>query len=115
MLMRSEGPMSDYTGAKLLYPHLPAAETLIADKGYDSDEFRDALAATGITPCIPSKSNRLTQTEYDKELYRTRGRIEIMFGRLMTGAAWPCASTAPLTPFFLRSASLQPSSFGAGR
>jgi transposase len=82
MLMRSEGQMSDYTGAKLLYPHLPAAETLIADKGYDSDEFRDALAAKDITPCIPSRSNRITQTDYDKELYRTRGRIEIMFGRL---------------------------------
>jgi hypothetical protein len=47
--MLSEGQMSDYTGEKLLYPHLPAAETLIADKGYDSDEFRDALAATGTT------------------------------------------------------------------
>ncbi len=27
MLMLSEGQMSDHTGAKLLYPHLPAAET----------------------------------------------------------------------------------------
>jgi len=44
MLMLSEGQMSDHTGAKLLYPHLPAAETLIADKGYDSDEFRVASA-----------------------------------------------------------------------
>ncbi len=33
MLLLSEGHMSDHTGAKLLYPHLPAAETLIADKG----------------------------------------------------------------------------------
>lgn len=55
--------MSDYTGAKLLHPHLPAAGTLIADKGYDSDEFRDALAAKGVTPCIPAKSNRITQAD----------------------------------------------------
>jgi transposase len=82
MLMLSEGQMSDHTGAKLLYPHLPAAETLIADKGYDSDEFRDALAAKGITPCIPSRSNRIADIIYDKGLYKTRGRIEIMFGRL---------------------------------
>lgn len=33
MLMLSEGQMSDHTGAKLLCPHLPAAETPIADKG----------------------------------------------------------------------------------
>lgn len=82
MLMLTEGQMSDHTGAKLLYPHLPATETLIADKGYDSDEFRDTLAAKGIKPCIPSKSNRIVPSIYDKELYRTRGRIEIMFGRL---------------------------------
>jgi hypothetical protein len=35
MLMLSEGQMSDHTGAKLLYPHLPAAETLIADRNAD--------------------------------------------------------------------------------
>ena len=32
--------MNDHTGGKLLYPSLPPPETLIADKGYDSDEFR---------------------------------------------------------------------------
>ena len=74
--------MSDYTGAKLLYPHLPGAQTLIADKGYDSDEFRNALIAKGITPCIPARLNRTAHTNYDKEIYRTRGRIEMMFGRL---------------------------------
>jgi transposase len=82
MLMLSEGQMSDHTGAKLLYPHRPAAETLIADNGYDSDEFADALAAKGITPCIPSRSNRIADIIYDNGLYKTRGRIEIMFGRL---------------------------------
>ena len=82
MLMLSEGQMSDHTGAKLLYPHLPSANMLIADKGYDSDEFRDALAAKGIKPCIPPKINRLDDIRYDKDVYRTRGRIEIMFGRL---------------------------------
>lgn len=82
MLMLSEGQMSDHTGARLFYPYLPAAETLIADKGYDSDEFRHALAAKGIKPCIPPKLNRIAYINYDKGLYRTRGRIEIMFGRL---------------------------------
>ena len=44
-MLLSEGQMSDHTGAKLLYSSLPPAETLIADKGYDSEEFREALAA----------------------------------------------------------------------
>ena len=39
-ILLSEGQMSNHTGAKILYPSLPPAETLIADKGYDSDEFR---------------------------------------------------------------------------
>ena len=67
---------------KAALSHLPAAKTLITDKGYDSDEFRDALAAKGITPCIPSRSNRIADIIYDNGLYKTRGRIEIMFGRL---------------------------------
>ena len=36
--------MSDHMGAALIYPMLPDAGTIIADKGYDSDAFRDALA-----------------------------------------------------------------------
>lgn len=77
--------MSDHTGAKLLYPALPEAEeagTLIADKGYDSDEFRGALEAKGIDPCIPPKRNRRIAIPFDKMLYRQRHKIENMFGRL---------------------------------
>jgi hypothetical protein len=39
--------MSDQKGAALIYPMLPGAEKLIADKGYDSDAFRKALAGRG--------------------------------------------------------------------
>ena len=82
MLMLTEGQMSDHTGAKILYPALPPAKTLIADKAYDSDTFRDALAAKNIEPCIPPKSNRIVQLRYDKGLYKLRHRIENMFGKL---------------------------------
>ena len=37
------GQVSDYTGAAALLGSLPAAEWLIADRGYDADWFRDAL------------------------------------------------------------------------
>ena len=49
--------MSDHTGAKLLYSSLLPADTLIADTGYDSEEFREALAARNIKACIPPKLN----------------------------------------------------------
>ncbi|MDQ0559781.1 transposase [Rhizobium mesoamericanum] len=37
---------------------LPKAKTMLADKGYDADWFRKALADRRITACIPSKANR---------------------------------------------------------
>jgi transposase len=82
MLLLTEGQMSDHTGAKLLYPGLPEAKTLIADKGYDSDEFRDALKARGIKACIPPKINRRKAIPFDKTLYKQRHKIENMFGKL---------------------------------
>jgi transposase len=81
-MLLSEGQMSDHTGAKHLYPRLPSADTLIADKGYDSNEFRQALAARNIEACIPPKRNRKLQHPFDRQLYKTRHKIENMFGRL---------------------------------
>ena len=58
MLLLSEGQMSDYKGAALMIDALPRAKVMLADKGYDADWFRAALAARDIAPCIPSKANR---------------------------------------------------------
>jgi transposase len=44
------GEVSDYTGAAALLGSLPAAEWMIADRGYDADWFRDALKDKGIRP-----------------------------------------------------------------
>ena len=40
--------MSDHTGSRLVLDALPPASTLIADCGYDSTWFREALTAKGI-------------------------------------------------------------------
>ena len=55
---------------------------MIGDKGYDSDEYRAALKAKGITPCLPPRKRRILLTGFDKTLYRQRHKIENMFGRL---------------------------------
>ena len=74
--------MRDYKGAALLLSAMPKAKQLLADKGYDADWFRAALAKRRITPCIPSKANRKTAIPYDALLYKQRHKIENMFGRL---------------------------------
>ncbi|MBR0662199.1 IS5 family transposase [Neoroseomonas oryzicola] len=83
VLLLTEGQASDHLGAALMLPRLPAgARELIADRGYDSARFRDALITQGIAPCIPSTRSRKQPIPHDALLYRQRHRIEIMFGRL---------------------------------
>ena len=81
-MMLSAGQLNDQKGANILAPLLPPARELIADRGYDSNPFRAALAERGIAACIPPKKNRRAAIPYDKALYRQRHRIEIAFGRL---------------------------------
>lgn len=76
------GEVSDYTGAAAMLSSLPAAEWLLADRGYDADWFRDALKDKGIRACIPGRKLRGKVIRYDKRRYKRRNRIEIMFGRL---------------------------------
>jgi transposase len=82
-LLLTEGQMSDHIEAKLMYESLPeSASHLIGDKGYYSNEFRAALSAKGIKPCIPPRKNRNTQVSYCRKLYKTRHKVENMFGKL---------------------------------
>ena len=76
------GQVSDYIVAAALLGSLPAAEWLLADRGYDADWFREALKDKGIRPCIPGGKSRGKTVRYDKRRYRRRNRIEIMFDRL---------------------------------
>ena len=78
----SAGQVSDYAGAAALLRHLPEADWLIADRGYDADWFRYALEDKEIKPCIPGRKQRKSPVKYDKRRYKRRNRIEIMFGRL---------------------------------
>jgi len=83
MMCLTDGQTSDHIGAKILYPALPKeARVLIGDKGYDSDEYRAALRAKGITPRIPPRRGRKAPETYCKTLYKQRHKVENMFGRL---------------------------------
>lgn len=78
----SAGQTSDYIGARAMFSSLPPARTLLADRGYDADWFREALADREITACIPSRRGRKAVVPHDPALYRQRHKIENAFGRL---------------------------------
>ena len=82
VMLLTEGQMSDHKGARMMLRAFPPASALIADKGYDSDWFREALKARGTEPCIPSTRSRKTPLDYDKALYRQRHKIENLFAKL---------------------------------
>ena len=51
-------------------------------KGYDTAEILDFLKQRGATACIPPKSNRKVQRQYDKQLYKERNLVERFFNKL---------------------------------
>jgi transposase len=55
---------------------------LVADRDYDADWLRHALAERGIAACISSKTNRKVPIPHDTDLFRQRHKVENMFGRL---------------------------------
>ena len=55
ILKLSAGQVSDHRGAGMVLDELPPASHLIADRGYDSAWFRQALADRGITPPFNQK------------------------------------------------------------
>ncbi len=65
-----------------MLPVMPPAPVLIADRGYDADWLRQALCERGTRPCIPGRAGRSAPIRHDKQLYRQRHKIAVMFGRL---------------------------------
>lgn len=73
--------MADCTKADELIKGL-AAQSLIADKGYDTDAIVSQAQAAGMEVVIPPKSNRKEQRAYDEYLYKLRHLVENAFLRL---------------------------------
>ena len=81
--MLTGGEAHDITGVDELlaaWDRLP--RSLLADKGYDADRFREDLLLLGVNPIIPFKSNRHERWALDRALYRERNRVERVIGRL---------------------------------
>ena len=71
----TEGQRHDIQPAKVLIANA-ASFCLLADKAYDSDDMRNALAEQGCSAVIPSKASRAQKIPCDKELYKARSDVE---------------------------------------
>lgn len=70
---------------------LPDAQTIIGDKGYDSDRMRQQIQCQGARGVIPRKQNSVKGNAHlDKGLYRCRHLAENAFARLKHYRAVAC-------------------------
>jgi transposase len=77
------GQSSDIGQANALLDKTPdEVEAVMADKGYDSDEFIQSILDRNMEPIIPPKKNRKEKRLYDKDRYKERHLIECFFGKI---------------------------------
>ena len=76
------GNRHDIIAAEPLLLDHEGASHVLADKGYDSRDLREALLEQGKEPVIPPRSNTKAPAEYDATMYKERNLIERCFGRI---------------------------------
>ena len=59
-----------------------AGEYVLADRGYDSQGFRQHILQRSMTPVIPPRSNRKQPCDYDAHLYRERHLVECFINKI---------------------------------
>jgi len=90
------GQISDYTGAAALLSSLSKADWLIADRGDDTDWFREALKDKGIKPCIPGRKSRGKPVNTTSAATDDGTALRSCSAGSRTGAAWrPATIGAP--------------------
>ena len=80
-LILTAGQTSEFTKAKSLIEGFDA-RYILGDKGYDSDDFIEAIVTMGAIPVIPPRKNRKGPRAYDKAIYKERNLVERLFQKL---------------------------------
>jgi len=76
------GQVHDSQVAKTIIENIEA-ESLLADKGYDSEKIREKAREKNIIPMIPRRSNsKKPNPELDQQIYKARHQVENIFARL---------------------------------
>ena len=90
-MILTEGTTADCSQAEPLINGINA-QYLLADKAYDVNAIINFVIKNGMTPVIPSKSNRKEKRDYDKYLYKLRHLVENVFLHLKQ---WRGIATSP--------------------
>ena len=81
-LCLSEGQAYDGHSAHLLLDSLAPGAILLADRAYDADKLRAAIAKKGAFANIPPMPQRTRRSAFSHFLYRYRNLIERFFNKL---------------------------------
>ena len=82
MLKLTEGQAHDGNSARDMLEALVEGQTLLADRAYDSDALRQALAKQGAWANIKPMPNRVNVPAFSPFLYRYRNLVERFFNKL---------------------------------
>ena len=80
-LILTSGNRNDITQASALIQGY-CYKSVIGDKAYNSDAFREEIASLGGVAVIPPRDSHTAPYSYDEELYKPRNIIERFFHRL---------------------------------
>jgi transposase len=75
------GQVHDIVAAPALLEGMSGG-ALIADKAFDSNDFRQLVEDAGMLAVIPSRRSRKIPVAHDATLYKARNRIERCFNKL---------------------------------
>ncbi|MEQ9661350.1 MAG: IS5 family transposase [Parasphingopyxis sp.] len=81
-LRLSEGQAYDGHSAHLMLDTLVPGSILLADRAYDADKLREAIANKGAFANIPPMPQRVRRSAFSPFLYRYRNLIERFFNKL---------------------------------
>ena len=85
MFSLSPGQAGDAPEGRRLLTELGAVSkscAMIMDRAYEGDETRKLVSELGFSPVVPPKISRMEPWEHDKEFYKKRNEIKMMFRRL---------------------------------
>jgi transposase len=81
-LKLTEGQAHDGRSAQDTLDSVGPGQTLLADRAYDSDALREALAKRRAKANIKPMPNRVNIPKFSKKLYRKRNLVERFFNKL---------------------------------